>query len=70
MFSTIRYFYPHGIEGEAMQCTFKDFEDVNKAIKYCNRYAKGLRFAGVRIEDEKGNTVYEITSDFEVLNNM
>jgi len=70
MFYTTRYYYPHGIEGEAMECTFKAFRDINKAIKYCHRYAQGVRFAGVRIEDEKGKTIYEITSDFEVLNNL
>ena len=65
-YSTTRHFYPHGIEGEAMDCTFKEFNTIEKAIKYADRYAKGLRFAGVQIEDETGNTVYEITSDFEV----
>lgn len=65
MYSTTRYYYPNGIEGESMQCTFKDFDDIDKAIKYCHRYAKGLRFAGVKVEDEKGNAIFEITSDFE-----
>jgi len=67
MFTTIRHFYPRGIEGEAMDCTCKEFETIDKAIKYANRYAKGLRFAGLQIEDEAGNMVYEITSDFEII---
>jgi uncharacterized membrane protein YkoI len=67
MFTTTRHFYPHGAEGEAMDCTFKEFNDIEKAIKYAHRYAKGLRFAGIQIEDESGNIVYEITSDFEVI---
>jgi uncharacterized membrane protein YkoI len=69
MFSTTRHFYPNGIEGEGMDCTFKSFDSIEKAINYARRYAKGLRFAGVQIEDESGNTVYEITSDFEVVDN-
>ena len=67
MYSTTRHFYPRGIEGEAMDCTFKEFDTIEKAIKYAHRYAKGLRFAGVQIEDETGKTLYEITSDFDVL---
>jgi len=67
MFNTTRYFYPHGIEGEAMNCTFKEFDSIDKAIKYAHRYTKGLRFAGVQIEDEAGNIVYEITSDQETI---
>lgn len=67
MYNTTRYFYPHGIEGEAMECTYKEFDTIEKAIKYANRYTKGLRFAGVQIEDENGNIVYEITSDNETI---
>ncbi len=67
MFTTTRYFYPHGIEGESMDCTWKEFDTIEKAIKYCHRYTNGLRFAGVQIEDEEGNLLYEITSDQELI---
>lgn len=67
MFTVTRFFYPHGIEGEAMNYTSKDFTDIEKAIKYANRYAKGKRFAGVQVEDENGKMFYEITSDFEMI---
>lgn len=67
MFFTSRHFYPKGIEGEAMDCTFKEFKTIEKAVQYAHRYTKGLRFAGIQIEDEQGNTVYEITSDGEVI---
>lgn len=69
MFIAIRYFYPHGIEGECMDCTYKEYDNIDKAINYCHRYAKGIRFAGCQIEDENGNVVYEITSDNEVFDN-
>ena len=67
---TTRYFYPHGIEGEAMDCTYKEFDTIEKAIKYAERYTRGLRFAGVQVEELKddgklGDLVYEITSDNE-----
>ena len=66
MYLTTRFFYPHGIDGESMECTIKKFERMDKAIKYAHRYAKGLRFAGLQIEDEDARLLYEITSDFNV----
>jgi len=66
MFTTIRSFYPNGIEGESMNNTFKEFDEIEKAIRYAHRYAKGLRFAGVQVESEDGTLLYEITSDYEV----
>ena len=65
MYTTIRYYYPHGIEGESMEVTLKEFTSFDKAIAYARRYAKGNRFAGVQVEDTTGNCIYEITSDFE-----
>ncbi len=64
MYSTTRWFYPRGTEGEAMNCTFKDFPTLEKAVAYCRRYATGLRFAGVEVEDASGKIVFRITSDF------
>lgn len=67
MFTAIRHFYPHGNDGEAMECTFKEYGTVEKAIAYAQRYARGVRFAGVQIQGDSGNTVYEITSDSETI---
>lgn len=66
MFTATRFFYPHGIEGESMDNTVKEFDDIEKAIKYAHRYAKGIRFAGVQIESEDGTLLYEITSASDV----
>lgn len=66
MYTACRHFYPHGIEGEEMDCTLKEFDNIDKAVAYAHRYAKGIRFAGVEIEDENGKTVYEITCDSNV----
>lgn len=63
MFTTIRYFYPNGIEGESMDNTIKEHSTFEKALNYAHRYSKGIKFAGVEIEDEKGKKLYEITSD-------
>lgn len=68
-YTTIRYFFPHGIEGEAMDCTFKEWKDLDKAIAYCHRYSKGRRFASVEVEDEKGNVIYELNADGKVADN-
>lgn len=65
MFNTCRYYFPHGIEGESMDCTFLEFDTIEKAIRYARRYATGLRFAAVTIEDDNGNLLFEIDSNFE-----
>lgn len=61
---TTRYFYSHGIEGEEMATTLKEWDNLDSAIKYARRYAKGNRFAGVEVE-VNGKVAFEITSDFE-----
>ena len=66
MYTTTRFFFPHGNEYESMDCTFKEWDNLEKAIAYAHRYAKGIRFAGVTVEDEDGKTIYEITSSSEV----
>lgn len=70
MYRTIRYYYPHGDEFEAMECTVKEWDDLTKAVAYCHRYAKGVRFASVEIEDEQGKQLYEILSDGTVTMNL
>lgn len=67
MFTTVRFFYIHGCEYDPMDCTIKEWSSLEKAIAYAHRYATGIRFAGVTVEDEDGKTVYEITSDQEVI---
>lgn len=67
MYTATRFYYPHGIEGESMNTTEKEYSTVEKAIAYAQRYSKGRRFAGVEVEDEEGNEIYEITSDSEVI---
>lgn len=66
MFITCRQFYPNGIEGESMDCTWKEFNTIEKAIVYCHRYAKGIRFARATISDEQGNELYELLADGQV----
>lgn len=66
MFTVTRNFYPHGIEGESMDCTWKEFETIEKAITYCHRYSKGIRFASAEIQDENGKTLYELLADGQI----
>ena len=70
MYTTCRYFFPHGIEGESMDCTIKELASLEKALTYCHRYAKGIRFDSVTIEDEKGCIIYELSSSGIILNNI
>lgn len=63
MYTTTRFFYPHGIEGETMGCTYKDWNNLEKAMAYCHRYAKGARFAAVEVWDKEDNLVYELLAD-------
>ena len=66
MYRTIRYWFKYGNEGDEIECTFLEHKTFEKALKYAERYATGIRFAGVEIEDEEGNTLYEITSSQEI----
>ena len=70
MYRTIRYYYPHGNESEALECTVKEWDNLTKAVAYCHRYARGIRFASVEIEDEQGKQLYEILSDGTVTMNL
>lgn len=70
MYKTIRYYNPHGDEYEDVSCTVKEFDDLTKAVAYCHRYARGVRFVSVEIEDEQGKQIYEILSDGTVTMNL
>lgn len=69
MYMTTRQFFPRGIEGEEMDCTWKEWNDLDKAIAYCHRYAKGVRFVRVTVEDEDGNLIYELTDNGIITDN-
>ena len=68
MFITTRFYFPNGVEGEIMKTTVKEFDSFEKALKYCNRYAKGIKFAGCIIENEDGKLLYEINDNGDVNN--
>lgn len=58
--------YPHGIEGEAMDCNRRDFDDIEKAIKFLHgrlNHIKSINWAGGYIEDENGKDLYCIYDD-------
>lgn len=66
MFHVTRFTFKYGHEWDAMDCTFKVYPTFEKALKYAVRYAIGIKFAGVTIENDDGKTIYEITSDGNV----
>lgn len=67
MYTTRRYFFKYGNEGDEIEITIKEHQTFEKALRYAERYSVGIRFAGVQIEDEKGKLLYEITSNQEVI---
>lgn len=66
-YTTTRFFFPHGIEGESMDCTYKEWNSLEKAMAYCHRYTKGTRFASAEIRDDEDNRVYELLADGTVI---
>jgi uncharacterized membrane protein YkoI len=60
---TYRYTYSTGKKDKNLDCKFKEFNSLTDAIKYAHKYAKGLRFAEVQIENEAGKILYVINND-------
>ncbi|WP_462351060.1 ATP-binding protein [Fusobacterium varium] len=60
MYTTSRHWFKYGNEDDELECTTLFHETLDKAITYAHRYAKGVRFASVTVEDEEGNILYEI----------
>ena len=73
MYTVTWWRYPHGIEGEEMDCKSKDFNNLEKAIAFANAKAeriRGLYWAGCWVEDEvHSKPVYEITDGYEIFRN-
>lgn len=62
--------YPHGVEGESMDCKWKEFDSLDKAQAFLikrSHIIKGIYWAGGYIEDSNGDMVYNITADYEEL---
>ena len=53
-----------------MECTVKEWGNLEKAIAYCHRYSKGVRFVSAEIEDECGEQIYELLADGTVTMNI
>ena len=68
LYTTKRYTFRYGNESDPMECTIKNHATLSSALKYAKRYAKGIKFAGVTVEDENGKTLYEITSEGNIFN--
>ena len=72
-FTAVWYRYPDGRERQSMHAQFRDFKDVDSAIKFLHMKAertRGIYWAGAQIEDVDGDVVYEITSNYEVFDNL
>lgn len=62
MYTTYRQWYKYGREEDEIEVTVKEFDTLEKAIKYAHRYSGG-RFVNCTIENEKFETVYELLED-------
>lgn len=63
--------YPHGHEEEAMENKYKEFDNLDKAIKFLLgrlHTIKSVNWAGGWIEDEQGKWVYVIDYCGEINN--
>jgi len=60
MYTVFRSYFKYGKEDDEVELTVKEFDTEEKAIAYAHRYAKGNRFCSATIEDDGGNTIYEI----------
>jgi len=67
MFYVIRFTYPNGIEGEEMENETDEFKNADEAIDFAHENTFGLEFAGTLIENDNGDTIYEITSDMAIV---
>ena len=59
MYITNRYWLRYGNEDDVVECTTKEFENFEKAVAYCRRYATGIKYVSCEILDDKGNILYE-----------
>ncbi|EES63561.2 hypothetical protein [Fusobacterium varium] len=60
MYITYRNWLKNGNENDEIVCTRLEHETLEKAISYAHRYAKGIKFVNVTVEDDAGNVLYEI----------
>lgn len=61
MHITNRSWLRYGREDDYIEITTLEHETFEKALKYAQRYARGIKFVNCTIEDEKGNILYEIS---------
>lgn len=70
---TVTWFrYPHGIEGECMDCKSREFDSLEKAIAFLHRRCEiimSINWAGGYVEDERGREIYTIFDDGSVEDN-
>lgn len=63
MYTVTWHRYPHGIEGEEMDCNWREFDDIEKAIRFLHgrvKLIKSVNWAGGYIEDENCKELYAI----------
>ena len=62
------YRLPNGKETDAMDSKYREFDSLEKAVDFAMRRSvviRGIYWEGARVDNEKGNTVFEITYNYE-----
>lgn len=60
MYTTNRHWLRYGREDDYVEVTTLEHATFEKALKYTQRYARGVRFVRCSIENEEGRILYEI----------
>lgn len=60
MYTTNRHWLRYGREDDYVEVTTLEHKTFKKALKYTQRYARGVRFVRCSIENEAGRILYEI----------
>jgi len=70
MYNVVWFRYPHGIEGEAMDAKWREFDDKGKAIDFLAKRVKlisSINWAGGQVEDNNGVWIYEVDDGGDVM---
>lgn len=60
MYTTNRHWLRYGREDDYVEVTTLEHATFEKALKYTQRYARGIKFISCSIENEEGRILYEI----------
>ncbi len=60
MYTTNRHWLRYGREDDYVEVTTLEHKTFEEALKYTQRYARGIKFISCNIQNEDGRILYEI----------